>query len=90
MKNDKMTILELLSLSEVPELQIGDTVLTIWNGGNLGGRKWCEREPLKVVALPNSKNGFIETEYDTLLNPNAELEFIGKNEDGKNYCIVKI
>ena len=85
-----MNILKQLNLSEVPELQVGDTILTIWNGGNLGGRKWCEREPLKVVALPDSKNAFIQTEYETLLSPNAELEFIGRNENGLNYWIVKI
>tara|TARA_R100001463_G_scaffold6622_1_gene21542 strand:+ start:235 stop:555 length:321 start_codon:yes stop_codon:yes gene_type:complete len=96
---NKMTILELLSLSEVPKLQIGDTVLTIWDNGNLAGRKWCEREPLEVMILPDNIQEFwiklgkkswpIEL-GKVLLNPKSELELIGKNEDGKNYWIVKI
>ena len=96
---NKMTILELLSLAEVPKLQIGDTVLTIWDNGNLAGRKWCEREPLEVMILPDNIQEFwiklgkkswpIEL-GKVLLNPKSELELIGKNEDGKNYWIVKI
>lgn len=85
-----MNILNKLSLTEVPELQVGDTILTIWCGGNLAGRKWCEREPLRVTGLPNSDNVWIQTEHDTILSPKAELEFIGINEHGFNYWIVKI
>ena len=86
-----MNILKQLSLSEVPELQVGDTILTIWNGGNLGGRKWCEREPLQVIGLPDNIQTFwIELKNDVRLSPKADLEFIGKNENGLNYWIVKI
>ena len=83
-----MDILKKLSLDKIPELAVGDTILTLW-GNNSIGRKWCEREPLRVTKLSESKNDFIELEYSALLSPIANLEFIGKNEHGFNYWIVK-
>ena len=84
-----MNILEKLNLSKVPELQVGDTILTIWDGCNLGGRDWCEREPLLVIGLPNEENAFIQLESECILSPLADLDFIGKNANGFNYWIVK-
>ena len=84
-----MNILKKLNLSEVPELQVGDTILTIWDGCNLAGREWCEREPLTVAGLPNSENAFIQLDCETLLSPAAKLDFVGKNANGFNYWIVK-
>ena len=88
-----MNILKKLNLSEVPELQVGDTILTIWDGCNLAGRQWCEREPLTVAGLPNSENVFIQLDCEThskiLLSPAAKLDFVGRNANGFNYWIVK-
>ena len=84
-----MNILKKLSLPEVPKLQVGDTVLTIWENNSIG-RKWCEREPLQVIGLPDNIQTFwIELKNDVRLSPKADLEFIGKNEHGLNYWIVK-
>jgi len=84
-----MNILKKLSLAEVPKLQVGDTVLTIWENNSIG-RKWCEREPLQVIGLPDNIQTFwIELKNDVRLNPKVHLEFIGKNEHGLNYWIVK-
>lgn len=83
-----MDILKQLSMTEVPTLEVGDTILTLW-GNNSIGRRWCEREPLRVTKLPESKNAFIELEYSALISPIANLEFIGKNEHGLNYWILK-
>tara|TARA_R110001592_G_scaffold46845_1_gene149007 strand:- start:1897 stop:2166 length:270 start_codon:yes stop_codon:yes gene_type:complete len=83
-----MDILKKLSLTEIPKLEIGDTILTLW-GNNSIGRRWCEREPLRVTKLPESKNDFIELESSALISPIATLEFIGINEHGYNYWILK-
>ena len=84
-----MNILKKLSLPEVPKLQVGDTILTIWENNSMG-RNWCEREPLQVIGLPDNILTFwIELKNDVRLNPHADLEFIGKNEYGLNYWIVK-
>ena len=86
--NKKSDIMDKLNLEEKPELQVGDTILTMWDGLNPGGRKWCEREEVNVLNIP--ENDVIECTNSVIFNPFSvsELELIGVNSDGKNYWLA--
>ena len=77
-----------LNLEEKPKLQVGDTILTVWDGSNLGGRKWCQREEVNVTDIP--ENDLIKCTNDVLFNPFAvdKLELIGVNSNGGNYWLA--
>ena len=85
--NKESNIMDKLNLKEKPKLQVGDTILFIWDGSNTGGRKWCEREEVNVLNIP--ENDMIQCTKDVLFNPFwvDKLELIGLNSDGKNYWL---
>jgi|TARA_R110000803_G_C11871609_1_gene308491 hypothetical protein len=86
--NKESDIMGKLNLEEKPKLQVGDTILIVWDGSNLGGRKWCEREEVNVTDIP--ENDLIKCTNDVLFNPFSvdKLQLIGVNSDGRNYWLV--
>tara|TARA_R110000823_G_C15721135_1_gene478670 strand:- start:414 stop:707 length:294 start_codon:yes stop_codon:yes gene_type:complete len=86
--NIESDIMDKLNLEEKPKLQVGDTILTVWDGSNLGGRKWCQREEVNVTDIP--ENDLIKCTNDVLFNPFAvdKLELIGVNSNGGNYWLA--
>jgi hypothetical protein len=86
--NIESDIMDKLNLEEKPKLQVGDTILTVWDGMNPGGRKWCEREEVNVTDIP--ENDFIQCTNNVLYAPFAKDKFqlIGVNSNGKNYWLA--